>query len=65
MAGEVKCPKCGSEQVSAKKKGFSVGKAAVGALWLGPVGLAGGLLGSNKTQVVCLRCGYEWEAGKR
>jgi tellurium resistance protein TerD len=64
MAGEIKCPKCGSEQITAQKKGFSLGKAVVGTLLVGPIGAAGGLIGSNKTQVVCLRCGYEWEAGK-
>jgi predicted RNA-binding Zn-ribbon protein involved in translation (DUF1610 family) len=26
MAGEIKCPKCGSEQISAQKKGFSIEK---------------------------------------
>jgi len=59
----VTCPKCGSEQLTAKKKGFSLGKAVAGTFLLGPIGAAGGLLGSNKTLVVCLRCGSEWEAG--
>jgi len=65
MADEVRCPKCGSSQLTTKDKGFSLGKAAVGALWLGPVGLAAGMLGSKKTHIVCLKCGYEWEVGKR
>jgi len=65
MANEVSCPKCGSTQLTTKDKGFSLGKAALGAFVLGPVGIAGGLLGSKKTQIVCLKCGYEWEAGKR
>jgi len=63
MANELSCPKCGSTQLTTKDKGFSIGKAAVGALWLGPVGLAGGLLGSKKQMVLCMNCGRE--SGKR
>ena len=51
---EVKCPKCGSTQFTAKNKGFGLGKAALGAVVLGPVGLLGGLVGSKKIRVVCL-----------
>lgn len=46
MAAPRKCPMCGEtlnwKQVDTQKKGFSVGKAAVGAFLLGPVGLVGG-----------------------
>ena len=45
----VKCPVCGEKEkwilVDETKKGFSVGKAAVGAVLLGPIGLVGGALG--------------------
>lgn len=61
---EVQCPKCGSKQISAKDKGFGLGKAAVGAVVLGPVGLLGGLVGSKKTLIVCLSCGHTWCPGK-
>lgn len=61
---EVKCPKCGSTQFAAKKRGFGIGKALAGAFVAGPVGLAAGILGSNKTVVVCLVCGCEWKPGK-
>jgi hypothetical protein len=64
MSNEVKCPKCGSTQISAGDKGFGLGKAAAGGLLLGPVGLLGGLIGSKKVIVTCLKCGYKWEAGK-
>lgn len=44
-----KCPACGESAgwscVGESKKGFSVGKAAAGAILLGPIGLAGGALG--------------------
>lgn len=47
-----KCPMCGEKDkwimVDSGNKGFSVGKAAAGALLLGPVGLIGGALGKHK-----------------
>ncbi len=52
MAVPRKCPMCGEElnwkQVDRQNKGFSVGKAAVGAILLGPMGLVGGALGKKK-----------------
>lgn len=62
----LRCPKCGSTQITAYKKGFSVGKAVVGDLVAGPLGglLAGGI-GSKKIMVVCLKCGHTWKAGKK
>jgi len=61
---KVCCPHCGSIQIAAINKGFSVGKAAVGVALFGVIGALGGALGSNKPMVVCLKCGYKWEAGK-
>jgi len=61
---QVKCPKCGSTQITADKKGFGLGKAAIGGLILGPVGLLGGLIGSKKVMVSCLNCGNRWQPGK-
>lgn len=60
----VKCPKCGSLQVNSSKKGFGLGKAVGGGLLLGPVGLLGGLFGSRKVYITCLKCGKQWNAGK-
>lgn len=59
-----KCPKCGSKSISADKKGFSTGKAAAGAILVGPIGLAAGGIGANKVQITCLNCGHHWIAGK-
>lgn len=62
-----KCPKCGCDdflywaKVSTQKKGFSVGKAAVGGILLGPVGLVGGALGKKKSTWNCAKCGFSSE----
>ena len=59
------CPICGEQkrwiEVDQSKKGFSVGKAAVGGLLLGPVGLLGGALGKKKATYYCANCGFEHE----
>ena len=59
----VTCPKCRSDQITANKKGFGVGKAAAGAIATGGVGLLAGFIGSRKIQVTCIKCGYAWTAG--
>jgi len=46
-----------------KEEGFGLGKAAAGGFLLGIPGLLGGLIGSNKILVTCLRCGHRWKAG--
>jgi len=61
--GKIKCPKCDSEQISSDQKGFGVGKALGGAVLFGGVGLLGGLIGSKKVMLACLKCGNRWEAG--
>jgi DNA-directed RNA polymerase subunit M/transcription elongation factor TFIIS len=58
---QIKCPKCGSTQISANKKGFSIGQAIVGGVLTGGVGLAAGLLGGNGIRINCLRCGHRWK----
>jgi hypothetical protein len=61
MTDEIKCPRCGSTQVAAGEKGFGLGKAAVGGLLLGPVGLLGGVIGSKAVKIACLNCGWRWK----
>jgi hypothetical protein len=56
----IKCPKCGSTNIAAGEKGFSLGKAAVGALLLGPAGLLGGMAGRKKIEIACRSCGHRW-----
>lgn len=58
------CPSCYLGHliaISERTGGFSSGKAAAGALLLGPVGLAAGALGKKKTTYRCNRCGYTVE----
>ncbi len=57
------CPMCGKrdkwKKVDTSNKGFSVGKAAVGGLLLGPVGLLGGALGKKTVTYCCGNCGFQ------
>ena len=58
------CPRCQMGYMKAigeRTGGFSGGKAVVGGLLLGPVGLAAGALGKKKTTYCCSRCGYTIE----
>ena len=55
------CPKCRIgylKAISERTGGFSGGKAAVGAIIAGPIGLAAGALGKKKVTYQCNRCGY-------
>ncbi|MGC9151663.1 MAG: hypothetical protein ACP5F6_07890 [Microbacter sp.] len=61
---EIRCPKCGSNQITANKKGFGGGKALAGVLLTGGIGLLGGTIGSNKIKITCLACGYSWKPGQ-
>lgn len=55
------CPKCGSIELTAEKKGFDVRQAAVGAFFAGKTGLLAGLVGSDDIQFQCKKCGNEFE----
>lgn len=57
----VNCPRCKSTQVAADNQGFGIGKAAAGAVILGPLGLAAGALGSKNLRLVCLKCAHRWD----
>lgn len=64
MPDQIKCPKCGSEQITANKKGYSVGKAAAGVILTGGIGLIAGAHGSGKIVITCLACGERWKPGQ-
>ncbi len=57
---EIVCPRCHSTNVRTGKKGFGLGKAAIGGLILGPVGLLGGFIGQNQLKFTCIQCGNTW-----
>lgn len=54
------CPVCLSENISTNKKGFSVGKAVLGASTVGTIGIAAGDIGSNKIKCTCLDCNHKF-----
>lgn len=58
------CPKCLSTHIHSEQKGFSGGKALVGALTVGPLGLLAGTIGSKKVNMTCLKCGNRFKAGE-
>lgn len=59
--GQARCPKCGSTSLTGNKKGFGLGKGAVGAVVLGPVGILAAGAGKNKVIVTCMKCGHQWK----
>ena len=59
----IHCPKCRSTQVTAQKQGFGLGKAAVGGVLTGGVGILGGFIRSRKIYLTCLKCGHRFKPG--
>lgn len=54
------CPRCNSTNVRSGEKGFGLGKAAIGGLILGPVGLLGGFIGKKQLKFTCNNCNNSW-----
>ncbi len=56
------CPRCGNtrswEEIDSNREGYSIGAAAVGAMFLGPAGLAAGLVGHSVKKYRCAHCGF-------
>lgn len=59
-----KCPKCNSIEITTGSQGFGAGKAVVGAVAVGPLGLVAGAVGKNKTMNRCGSCGNTWNPAK-
>lgn len=65
MAKNVRCPKCRGTHIQVlgnDRKGFSLGKAAVGGLLTGAaIGLLAGFAGKKgKYEVFCADCGHRF-----
>lgn len=63
--GQVYCSKCLSTSITANQKGFGFVRGALGANLGFDVGLISGGIGSKKVICTCLKCGYQWKAGKK
>ncbi len=66
MGKKVACPECGSVNcvlLGQDRKKISVTKGVIGAALLGPVGLAGALIGNKKGkyQFYCQDCGQRFD----
>lgn len=59
------CPKCLSTSITGDKKGFGIGKAVIGASLVGGLGLMAGNINAKKVRLTCMKCGYQWMAGKK
>ncbi|WP_212120298.1 TerD family protein [Niallia circulans] len=57
---QLQCMRCRSTNVRTGEKGFGIGKAAIGGLILGPVGLLGGFIGKGQLKITCNSCGFSW-----
>lgn len=55
-----RCPRCGSTSISLEKQGFGYGKATLGALTVGPIGLLAGGINANKPMCICMKCGHKY-----
>ena len=56
----IECPRCKGTMIAAGKQGFGFGKAAAGALLLGPLGILVGGAGRNRPTLTCRSCGHSW-----
>lgn len=67
MAATNLCPKCSGKLVPVGERtgGFSAGKAVVGAVVAGPVGVAAGALGKKLITLQCEKCGYTVETDEK
>ena len=60
----IQCPNCSSYHVTIQTKGFSVAQAAAGAIAVGALGLAAGMIGHKDNHLVCLGCNHKWRIEK-
>lgn len=65
MRAPISCPHCGETEgwklIDTTNKGVSGGKALLGGILLGPIGLAAGALGKKKSLYLCTKCNFSHE----
>ncbi len=59
----IKCPKCGSAQLTANKQGYGWKKGLGVAVCTVGIGALAGFINSNKVWITCLKCGHRWKPG--
>ena len=61
------CPQCGGKLTAIMERtgGFSGGKAVIGAILVGPLGVAAGALGKKLVTLQCENCGYTIEVKEK
>ena len=62
----IRCPKCGSTQIHAEKRGFKTGRAIAGGLITGNllITLAAGGIGKDNIELTCIKCGNKFKPGE-
>ena len=67
MASLDLCPQCGGKLVPVGERtgGFSGTKAVVGAVLVGPMGVAAGATGKKLVTLQCVKCGYTIETDEK
>ena len=55
------CPRCGSQDMLRKQRGFRWGLAILGLFLLPPFGLLFGLIGRKTILFRCKSCAYKWK----
>jgi predicted RNA-binding Zn-ribbon protein involved in translation (DUF1610 family) len=66
--GEVRCPECGSNELTTIRKDIeekkSVAESIIGAVFAvfaGAIGLLGGTIGSKNPTFTCTKCGHQFQ----
>ena len=61
MEDKIRCPKCGSTQIVANKKGFKWFRFIIFSIITLGLGLIFGIIGKDKIEITCLNCGHKFK----
>lgn len=61
MEDKIRCPKCGSTQIVANKRGFAWIRFILITIFTLGLGLIFGFIGRNKIEITCLNCGHKFK----